>query len=133
MRTLKLSVVVSGARVLACFLAITHLLGALWFSDPARTAVQDLYSALPAAALLIAALVPNGLLKRLATIRVVAVVLLAVTLVQYAEAFITSIGSQPHPFAATVRGLVLLVTIVLIARVLLSAATDHGRGTSGLV
>jgi hypothetical protein len=118
--------VITVARVLACVLAVTHLLGALWFSDPSRTAVQELYSFLPTVALLLAALVPDAVLKRLVVMRGLVVVLLAATIVQYMEAFLTSIGAQPHAYAALVRGLVILAAIVLVIRALSSSRFRQG-------
>jgi hypothetical protein len=104
----------------------------LWFSDPSRTAAQDLYSVLPTAALLIAALVPDAPLRRFIALRGLAIALLAATIWQYAEAFLTSVGPQPHPFAATVRGLVLLVALTLIARALLITRSERGRDNASV-
>jgi hypothetical protein len=115
-----------GARALACILATTHLLGGLWFSDPSKSFIEEIYGFLPTAALFIGALVPGRTLRRWMMARAVVIILLVITMLQYADALLVSIGGAPHPFAVVVRSLVLVVSVILAMRaaILLSSRED---------
>jgi hypothetical protein len=117
---------IQWARAIACILAITHLLGGLWFSDPSKSFIEEIYGFLPTAALLMGALIPGGTLRRWLVVRAVVIILLVITMLQYADALLVSISGTSHPFAVVVRSLVLVVSMILAVRaaILFSSRED---------